>query len=134
MKAFKSSSIKFLIEKAFRSNYFSLAKRPMCLISDVKPQNTEINTPENTSAKNPDEKPVEPMENQKKVKKSKQIKINQFAMSPHSYWLTQGKGMERPYTGDYWFTKDVGHYECHTCSKKLFLYNMLKIMIFKKFI
>ena len=49
-------------------------------------------------------------------------KIDRFSLSPHAYWLTQGKGTERPFTGDYWFTKEIGHYECVGCSKKLFLY------------
>ena len=24
-------------------------------------------------------------------------------MTPHQYWVAIGKGMERPYTGKYWF-------------------------------
>ena len=30
-------------------------------------------------------------------------------------------GHERPYTGDYWWTKDVGMYSCLTCTQKLFM-------------
>ena len=28
--------------------------------------------------------------------------------------------MERPFTGDLWFVKDVGHYECAVCNEILF--------------
>jgi peptide-methionine (R)-S-oxide reductase len=37
-------------------------------------------------------------------------------MTPHQYWLTQGHGSERPFTGEYWSTKDVGHYNCVVCD------------------
>lgn len=48
-------------------------------------------------------------------------KSDRFSLSPHSFWLTQGKGTERPFTGIYHDTKEVGHYECIVCSKKLFM-------------
>lgn len=41
-------------------------------------------------------------------------------LSPHQYWITQGKGMERPYTGDKWFIKELGDYYCLVCDSKVF--------------
>jgi hypothetical protein len=49
------------------------------------------------------------------------IKFNRNSLHPHSYWITQGKGTERPFTGEHWDRKDVGHYECIVCSSRLFL-------------
>lgn len=34
---------------------------------------------------------------------SRIIKPDRFTMTPHEYWIACGKGMERPYTGEYWF-------------------------------
>ena len=31
-------------------------------------------------------------------------------LSPHEFYITQGKSMERPYANDYWWVKDVGTY------------------------
>lgn len=96
--------------KALKSNIKFLIKKPQCWFSPSFSFSSE------TLDANPIEKdPV--FENKKKFPK----KISQFSLSPHVFWLTQGKGMERPYTGDYWFTKEVGHYQCLTCSNKLFL-------------
>ncbi len=41
-------------------------------------------------------------------------------MTPHQFWITQGKGMERPFTGDLWYVKDVGNYNCAICDSLLF--------------
>lgn len=41
-------------------------------------------------------------------------------LSPHQYFVTQGKGPERPFTGDYWWVKDVGAYHCIVCDSKLY--------------
>lgn len=60
--------------------------------------------------------PENPEQQSKKPKK-----VYRFDMNPHAYWLLRGRGMERPYTGDYWCTKDTGHYACLACSNKLFL-------------
>lgn len=30
-------------------------------------------------------------------------------------------GHERPFTGDYWWTKDVGIYKCRSCTSNLFM-------------
>lgn len=43
-----------------------------------------------------------------------------FQLNPHQYFVTQGKGYERPYTGDYWWVKDVGNYHCIVCHNLLF--------------
>lgn len=50
------------------------------------------------------------------------IKKDRWSMTPHQYWITHGKGCERPFTGDFWYHKDVGHYECAICNNLLFEY------------
>ena len=42
-------------------------------------------------------------------------------LTPIQYFVTQGMGHERPFTGDYWWTKDVGTYSCVTCTQKVFM-------------
>lgn len=42
-------------------------------------------------------------------------------LTPLEYYVTQGKGYERPFTGMNWWTKDVGMYSCKICSQKLFM-------------
>ena len=42
-------------------------------------------------------------------------------LSPLEYYVTQGMGHERPYTGDLWWTKDVGMYSCKCCTQRLFM-------------
>jgi len=37
-------------------------------------------------------------------------------LSPLEYYVTQGMGHERPYTGDLWWNKDVGMYSCKCCT------------------
>lgn len=37
-------------------------------------------------------------------------------LTPHKYWVTQKKGMERAFTGDYWWVNDVGMYNCSICT------------------
>ena len=37
-------------------------------------------------------------------------------LTPHQFYITQSKGMERAFTGDYWWTNDVGRYDCVTCT------------------
>lgn len=42
-------------------------------------------------------------------------------LTPLQFYVTQGLGHERPFTGDHWWTKDVGTYSCRTCTQKVFL-------------
>lgn len=42
-------------------------------------------------------------------------------LSPHQFYLTQGKGTERAFTGEYVWTNDLGTYSCVTCSQRIFL-------------
>lgn len=51
------------------------------------------------------------------VRNLKNLKLN---LTPHEYFITQGKGPERPFTGDFWWYKDVGTYHCRVCSTALF--------------
>ena len=44
-------------------------------------------------------------------------------LTPHQIYITQGKGMERAFTGEYWWTNDVGKYSCACCGQKLFMYD-----------
>jgi peptide-methionine (R)-S-oxide reductase len=44
----------------------------------------------------------------------------QLKLSPHEYYITQGSGTERAYTGMLWFTKELGDYHCRVCDAKLF--------------
>ena len=37
-------------------------------------------------------------------------------LTPLQYYVTQGKGHERPFTGDLWWMKDVGMYHCACCN------------------
>ena len=37
-------------------------------------------------------------------------------LNPNQVYITQGVGTERPFTGQYWWTKDVGIYACVCCS------------------
>lgn len=101
MKVFNCSNIKFLIK-----NSFSKSCAAPCLYRCFSTESSSNNT-------------QNPTESQAKITKIK--KIYRFDLSPHAYWLMQGQGMERPFTGDYWFTKDTGHYTCLACSNKLFL-------------
>lgn len=57
------------------------------------------------------------------VNEKKQLLIEKAKskLSPHEFYLTQGKHMERPFTGNYWWLKDVGTYSCKVCDQKLFL-------------
>lgn len=41
-------------------------------------------------------------------------------LTPHQYYITQGKGQERPFTGDYWYVQDPGNYNCVVCDNLLF--------------
>lgn len=42
-------------------------------------------------------------------------------LTPFEFYVTQGKRMERPFTGKYWWVKDPGTYACKVCDQKLFV-------------
>jgi peptide-methionine (R)-S-oxide reductase len=44
-------------------------------------------------------------------------------LTPEQYKVTQEKGTEAPFTGQYWDTKDEGVYKCVVCGEPLFLSN-----------
>ena len=41
-------------------------------------------------------------------------------MTPEQYRVTRQKGTERPFTGEYWHSKDKGIYRCVGCGAELF--------------
>lgn len=41
-------------------------------------------------------------------------------LNPEQYRITQEKGTERPFEGQYWHTKTEGIYRCVCCGKALF--------------
>ena len=41
-------------------------------------------------------------------------------LTPQQYHVTQEKGTERAFTGEYWNTKDSGMYRCVVCGEPLF--------------
>jgi len=42
-------------------------------------------------------------------------------LTPQQFYVTQGAGTERPFTGQLWWNKDVGVYSCVCCSQRLFM-------------
>lgn len=56
-----------------------------------------------------------------KEAKTKELKQKIFEkLTPMEYYIMQGKGQERPFTGDYWDTEQVGVYACKCCTQRLF--------------
>ena len=45
-------------------------------------------------------------------------------LTPMQYHVTQEKGTEKPYTGEFYKTLDKGKYYCIVCSEELFPYDM----------
>jgi peptide-methionine (R)-S-oxide reductase len=41
-------------------------------------------------------------------------------LSPEQYHVTQEKGTEPPFTGEYYLTKEIGIYHCVVCGQELF--------------
>jgi len=41
-------------------------------------------------------------------------------LTPEQYHVTQEKGTERPYTGEFWNHKEKGRYKCVVCGAELF--------------
>jgi methionine-R-sulfoxide reductase len=42
------------------------------------------------------------------------------ALTPEQYHVTQEKGTERPFTGEYWNHNEQGEYRCIVCGELLF--------------
>lgn len=42
-------------------------------------------------------------------------------LTPEEYHVCREKGTERPFTGEYWDTQDVGVYNCRCCGDPLFM-------------
>jgi peptide-methionine (R)-S-oxide reductase len=57
-------------------------------------------------------------ENMEKIKKSP-VELKEL-LTPEQYHVTQEKGTERAFTGEYWKTKDPGMYRCVVCGNELF--------------
>lgn len=58
-----------------------------------------------------------------KIKKLEELKDAIFKkLSPMEYYITQGKGTERPFTGEYWDCNKVGVYACKVCTQRIFRY------------
>jgi uncharacterized protein YlaI len=56
-----------------------------------------------------------------KDKKIKELKEEIFnRLTPMEYHITQNKGTERPFTGEYWDNNKVGMYVCKVCTQRLF--------------
>ena len=41
-------------------------------------------------------------------------------LTPEQFYVTQERGTERPFTGEYWNHKEKGTYHCIVCDEKLF--------------
>ena len=66
---------------------------------------------------------VKDFETWKEKNKKAYLKSLKGRITPHEFYITQGKGMERAFTGDYWWTNDIGRYECKCCKQRLFMWD-----------
>jgi peptide-methionine (R)-S-oxide reductase len=57
------------------------------------------------------------MEKQKVVKSEQEW---QAQLTPEQFYVTRRKGTERPFTGEYYNTKEEGVYRCACCGTELF--------------
>jgi peptide-methionine (R)-S-oxide reductase len=61
-----------------------------------------------------------PSFNSFKTWRNKHLKLRREALrdrlTPLEYYVTQGSGYERPFTGEHWWSKDVGMYSCRVCT------------------
>ncbi|CAD8049564.1 unnamed protein product [Paramecium sonneborni] len=55
-----------------------------------------------------------------KPNKKVEIRLDRLSMDPHHYWIAIGKGMERPFTGEFWDQNKQGVYQCFHCQNSLF--------------
>jgi hypothetical protein len=56
-----------------------------------------------------------------KENKNKQLRQEIFdKLTPMEYYITQHKGTERPFTGEYWDSVGVGLYSCKVCTVRIF--------------
>ena len=53
-----------------------------------------------------------------KISKSKQVW--QAELTPEQYRVCREKGTERAFSGQYWDSKETGHYRCTCCGAELF--------------
>jgi hypothetical protein len=53
-----------------------------------------------------------------KISELKEKMLNK--LTPMEKYITQNKGTERPYTGDYWDNYKVGLYACKVCTQRIF--------------
>ncbi|CAD8143328.1 unnamed protein product [Paramecium pentaurelia] len=55
-----------------------------------------------------------------KPKQKIEIRLDRLSMDPHRYWISVAKGMERPFTGEFWNHDQQGVYQCFHCQNTLF--------------
>ncbi|CAK71041.1 unnamed protein product (macronuclear) [Paramecium tetraurelia] len=55
-----------------------------------------------------------------KPQKKIEIRLDRLSMDPHHYWIAVGKGMERPFTGEFCNHEQQGVYQCYHCKITLF--------------
>ncbi|CAD8158736.1 unnamed protein product [Paramecium octaurelia] len=55
-----------------------------------------------------------------KPKQQVEIRLDRLSMDPHRYWIAVAKGMERPFSGEFWNHDQQGVYQCFHCKNTLF--------------